>query len=312
MIYGSVCSGIEAATVAWHPLGWRPAFFSEVASFPRAVLRQHYPSVPLHGDFTTIQAGDYEPVDLLVGGTPCQDFSIGGPRHGFGGYRGNLTLEFVRLADRLRPGWIVWENVPGVLSVDGGRAFSAILGGLAELGYNLAYRILDAQFFGLAQQRRRLLLVGCAGGEGAAQVLFEPDCFVRRAGPRPAAAVSVCLTARGAGSLDDRETYIVESSGVRHLTPREFERLQGFPDSYTLIQTRRWRPVEDDEADWLARQGAVLRQQGGKWQTNAAADRPRYAALGNSMPVPVMGWLGRRIMAVQTAGVASLRSEAAQ
>lgn len=178
MIYGSVCSGIEAATVAWHPLGWRPAFFSEVASFPRAVLHHHYPSVPLHGDFTTLQAGDYDAVDLLVGGTPCQDFSIGGPRHGFGGDRGNLTLEFVRLADRLRPGWIVWENVPGVLSIDRGRAFAAILGGLAKLGYDLAYRILDAQFFGLAQQRRRLLLVGCAGGRGAAtQVLLSPTAL---------------------------------------------------------------------------------------------------------------------------------------
>ena len=114
--YGSVCSGIEAATVAWDDLGWRPAFFSEIDPFPRAVLEHHYPHVPLHGDFTTIKDGDYEPIDLIVGGTPCQAFSVAGLRRGFADERGNLTLEFVRLAERLRPRWFVWENVPGVQS----------------------------------------------------------------------------------------------------------------------------------------------------------------------------------------------------
>ena len=132
MIYGSVCSGIEAATVAWHPLGWKPSFFSEIESFPRTVLGHHYANVPLHGDFTTIQNGEYDAIKLLVGGTPCQAFSIAGLRKGFSDERGNLTLEFVRLAQRLRPRWLVWENVPGVLSIDGGRAFGSFLGGLAE------------------------------------------------------------------------------------------------------------------------------------------------------------------------------------
>src|SRR5690348_4762644 len=111
MRYLSVCSGIEAATVAWHPLGWQPAAFSEIDAFPRAVLRHHYPGVPLHGDFTTIKGDEYGPVDLLVGGTPCQDFSIAGLRAGVAGERGNLTLEFLRLAARAKPRWIVWENV---------------------------------------------------------------------------------------------------------------------------------------------------------------------------------------------------------
>ena len=173
MRYGSVCSGIEAATVAWHPLGWTPAWFAEIDKFPSAVLAHHYPEVVNHGDFTQIAA---EPgsIDLLVGGTPCQSFSVAGLRKGLDDDRGNLTLEFARLADRLRPRWIVWENVPGVLSIDGGRAFGSFLGALAELGYGFAYRVLDAQYFGVPQRRRRVFVVGCLGDwRAAAAVLFE-------------------------------------------------------------------------------------------------------------------------------------------
>ena len=129
MIYGSVCSGIEAATMAWHGLGWKPSFFSEIDAFPRAVLQHHYPSVPLHGDFTTIKGDEYESINLLVGGTPCQSFSIAGLRGGLADDRGNLALEYLRLAQRARPRWLVWENVPGVLSSNGGRDFGSILGG---------------------------------------------------------------------------------------------------------------------------------------------------------------------------------------
>ncbi len=174
IVYGSVCSGIEAATAAWHPLGWEPSFFSEIDAFPRAVLAHHYPRVPLHGDFTTIEAGQYRPIDLLVGGTPCQSFSVAGLRGGLDDDRGNLALEYLRLAQRLRPKWLVWENVPGVLSSGGGRDFGAILGGLVELGYGFAYRVLDAQFFGVAQRRRRVFVVGYLGDwRRAAAVLFE-------------------------------------------------------------------------------------------------------------------------------------------
>src|SRR5580658_3188457 len=100
MIYGSICSGIESASCAWEPLGWRPAFFSEIEPFPRAVLSHHFPEVPCHGDFTTIQDGDYEPVDLLVGGTPCQSFSHAGKRAGLDDARGVLAFEYLRLAER--------------------------------------------------------------------------------------------------------------------------------------------------------------------------------------------------------------------
>ena len=174
MIYGSVCSGIEAATVAWHPLGWKPAFFSEIEPFPRAVLDHHYPEVPLHGDFTTIKTNQYRPIDLLVGGTPCQSFSIAGLRGGLDDSRGNLALEFLKLAKLLRPRWVVWENVPGVLSSNGGRDFGSILTGLGEIGYGFAYRVLDAQYFGLAQRRKRVFVIGYLGDwRLAAAVLFE-------------------------------------------------------------------------------------------------------------------------------------------
>jgi DNA (cytosine-5)-methyltransferase 1 len=174
VIYGSVCSGIEAATVAWHPLGWRPAFFAEIERFPSAVLAHHYPSVPNAGDFTRIKGSEYAAIDLLVGGTPCQSFSVAGLRGGLADDRGNLALEYLRLADRTRPRWLVWENVPGVLSSNGGRDFGAILGGMVELGYGIAYRVLDAQHFGVPQRRRRVFVVGYLGDwRRAAAVLFE-------------------------------------------------------------------------------------------------------------------------------------------
>jgi DNA (cytosine-5)-methyltransferase 1 len=204
MIYGSICSGIEAATVAWHPLGWRAAFFSEIAPFPRALLAHHYAGVPLHGDFTSIRHEEYAAIDVLAGGTPCQSFSVAGFRQGFADRRGSLTLEFVRLAERLKPRWLVWENVPGVLSIDGGRAFGAFLGGLAQCGYGFAYRVLDAQYFGVPQRRRRVFVVGYSGDwRPAAAVLFERDSLRRDIAPRgeagegTAGGATPCLTGHG-------------------------------------------------------------------------------------------------------------------
>lgn len=206
MRFGSVCSGIEAASVAWHPLGWRASFLSEIEAFPRAVLSHHYPEVPLHGDFTTIRAGEYDPIDLLVGGTPCQSFSVAGLRGGLDDDRGNLALEYLRLADRLRPRWLVWENVPGVLSSNGGRDFGAILGGMVELGYGFAYRVLDAQFLGVAQRRRRVFVVGHLGDwRRAAAVLFERHSLSGHPAPRREArkdlAPTISARPTGGGGL---------------------------------------------------------------------------------------------------------------
>ena len=319
MRYGSVCSGIEAATQAWHGLGWTPAFFSDIEKFPVAVLQHHYPDVPVHGDFTDITEDDYGPIDLLVGGTPCQSFSVAGLRGGMADDRGNLALEFIRLAQRKRPQWLVWENVPGVLSSNGGRDFGSFLGALAEIGYGFAYRVLDAQYFGVAQRRRRVFVVGYLGDwRRASAVLFARESLSgnpapsREEGEKVAPAVTTgppfsrtgnerveceaivpmavafaenqraeireagCVPALGQGGGKPGQGYpaVREGLSVRRLTPTECERLQGFPDGFTQIP---WRNKEPENCP----------------------DGPRYKALGNSMAVPVMKWIGERIQAVE-------------
>ena len=184
MRYLSVCSGIEAATVAWHDLGWTPAAFSEIEPFPSAVLAHHYPDVPNLGDMTKYKDWNLDQIDLLVGGTPCQSFSVAGLRKGLDDPRGNLMLTFLAIAERQRPRWIVWENVPGVLSSAGGRDFGTFLAALGQLGYGWAYRVLDAQWFGVAQRRRRVFVVGCLGDTSrAAKVLFERESVQRNPAP---------------------------------------------------------------------------------------------------------------------------------
>lgn len=174
MRFGSVCSGIEAASVAWEGLGWTPVFFSEIEPFPCAVLKHRFPNVPNLGDMTKFKEWDDFSIDVLVGGTPCQSFSIAGLRKGMDDPRGNLALTFLAIADRYKPQWIVWENVPGVLSSNGGGDFGSFIGGLAELGYGVAWRVLDAQYFGVPQRRRRVFVVGCLGKRwGGVSVLFE-------------------------------------------------------------------------------------------------------------------------------------------
>lgn len=201
--YLSVCSGIEAATVAWYPLGFEAAGFSEIEPFARAVLSHHYPDVPLHGDFTTLTENDYGAIDLLVGGTPCQSFSIAGLRKGFADDRGNLALGFIRLAQSAKPRWVVWENVPGVLSIDGGRTFGTFLGALAECGYGFAYRILDAQYFGVPQRRRRVFVIGYLGDwRPAAAVLFERESLQRDITPRRETRQEVAGTFKSRASSD--------------------------------------------------------------------------------------------------------------
>lgn len=457
MRYLDVCAGISASTVAWKPLGWEAAAYSEIEPAPRAVLAHHYPNTPLHGDFTTIRGDEYGPIDLLVGGTPCQDFSVAGLRAGLGGDRGNLSLQFLLLLARTRARWVVWENVPGVFSslshdapdlrppeidldagdgpadgeevvvedrynADESHALGCFLAGLQELGYGIAYRVLDAQFAGVPQRRRRIFVVGYLGdwrraaavllerhslsghpaprretGQGTAEGarsgfafdgqnisvggLNEPagtldtgsahsnrglhvahalrgegfdasedgtgrgtplvpvylpfdttqitspanrsnpqagdPCHPLAAGMHPPAIaftskdhgqdagglaptlrsmsgkhanaggqIAVAFDMRGrdggaqfegphetanirAASGGSSRSYVA-SNAVRRLTPRECERLQGFPDDYTLVPNR----------------------------SKPMADGPRYKALGNSMAVPVMRWIGERIAAV--------------
>ena len=241
MKYGSVCSGIEAASKAWEPLGWKPAWFSEIEPFPSAVLAHHWPEVTNLGDMTKIadavRAGDVEAPDVLVGGTPCQAFSIAGLREGLSDDRGQLTLSYVELAnaidakrrERGEPeAIIVWENVPGVLSSKD-NAFGCFLAGLAGESCELqpaggkwthagcvsgperviAWRVLDAQFFGVAQRRRRVFVVASARkGFDPAAVLFELDSVRRDSAPRRETQKAVAaLTARGVGTCgaDDNQ-----------------------------------------------------------------------------------------------------------
>ncbi|CAB4153026.1 C-5 cytosine methyltransferase [uncultured Caudovirales phage] len=175
MKYLSVCSGIEAATVAWHPLGWTPVGFGEIEKFPCQVLAHHYPDVTNFGDMTKFKEWSIgSDVNVLVGGTPCQSFSVAGLRKGLDDPRGNLMLTYLAIAAKHRPKWLVWENVPGVLSSNGGLDFASLLRGMGELGYGFAYRVLDAQYFGVAQRRRRVFVVGYLGNwRPAAAVLFE-------------------------------------------------------------------------------------------------------------------------------------------
>jgi DNA (cytosine-5)-methyltransferase 1 len=236
--YLSVCSGIEAVSVAWQPLDWKPAMFAEIDPFCCWLLRSCYrASRPIYmpspndapdrkeakrraaairnivalpadgdiinaGDFTKIGKKDVGTIDLLAGGTPCQSFSVAGKRAGLDDPRGNLTIEFARLADRLRPTWLVWENVPGVLSIDDGRTFGAFLGILVQLGYGIAWRILDAQFFGVPQRRRRVFVVGHSGDWRPAEaVLAEFYCLSGYPPPRREARKDVAptLSARANG-----------------------------------------------------------------------------------------------------------------
>ena len=226
--YGSVCSGIEAATVAWHPLGWRAEWLAEIEPFPSAVLAHHYPDVPNLGDMTKLAAkvlaGKIAAPDVLVGGTPCQAFSVAGMREGLADPRGALTIKYVELADatdliRTRRGEpeavIVWENVPGVLS-DKGNAFGCFLGALAGEDCELqpsgkrwadagcvygpkrtiAWRVLDAQYFGLAQRRRRVFVVASArDGFDPTEVLFEREGMRRDTAPRRGEGQDVTGTA---------------------------------------------------------------------------------------------------------------------
>lgn len=202
MNYGSVCSGVEAASLAWEKLGWKPKFFAEIEPFPAAVLKERWLNVPNLGDFTKIEKGDYRgAIDLLAGGTPCQSFSVSGLRQGLADERGNLALEFVGLAYALGAKWVIWENVPGVLSSNGGKDFAGLLSlfcgwdvrvpnrGWRNAGiitpapecYGLAWRVFDAQHVrvdgfprAVPQRRRRVFVVAYLGDwRSPAEVLFE-------------------------------------------------------------------------------------------------------------------------------------------
>ena len=299
MRFGSVCSGIEAASVAWRPLGWEAAWLSEIEPFPCAVLAHHYPDVPNLGDMTMlpdrIRSGEVDAPDVFCGGTPCQAFSVAGLRKSLDDARGNLSLTFceianaidqVRLIQQSNPSIVFWENVPGVLNTKD-NAFGCFLGALAgedevvatrggrwpNAGFiagrqrAVAWRILDAQFFGTPQRRRRVYVIASARTDiDPAQILFEPS--INQTSQLEKRDYFPMLTTQGGGlSLERLRQCVFDGNGVRYLTAKERERLQGFPDNYTDVKPK------------------------GKPTPNG----PRYKALGNSWAVPVVAWIGKRI-----------------
>ncbi|BDQ36351.1 hypothetical protein SYK_07110 [Pseudodesulfovibrio nedwellii] len=366
--YGSICSGIEAASVAWEPLGWKPVFFSEIEKHPSNVLRYHWPDIPNLGDFTAIAGKDHD-IDVLVGGTPCQAFSVAGRRQSLEDDRGNLTLKFVELVHESDVPIAIWENVPGVLNTED-NAFGCLLSGLVGSDTTLvplkdggwpcfgmvagpqrvvAWRVFDAQYQRVAQRRRRLFLVSFRTGDGRnpGAVLFEPESLPRDTAPRrkkgeriaptitggppfsrtgnsrveseamvtgtfrmtafgeyvaddSASTVKardykdatdliafnwqnagndgLAIVEDGTGPLDCSQTKAIcffddekRRMRVRRLMPIEGERLQGFPDNHTKYG----RTKDGNEYE--------------------LADGPRYMVIGNSMAVPCMAWIGRRI-----------------
>jgi DNA (cytosine-5)-methyltransferase 1 len=232
--YSSVCDGIGAAHVAWQPLGWECAWTSEIEAFPSAVVDERW-KLKNVGDMTKLTEEQLQhegPISLLVGGTPCQSFSAAGLRKGLEDPRGNLALRFTQLVGVLRPTWLVWENVPGVLSSGGGRDFGTFLGALGELGYGFAYRILDAQWFGVAQRRRRVFVVAHARDwRRAAAVLFERESVFGNPPTRGAKGEKVtgpiagCSNGGGANgpgrTADDADSLVLEEATVVRSFPLE-------------------------------------------------------------------------------------------
>jgi len=179
--YVSLFSGIEACSVGWKDLDWKPVAFADFDEFPSAVLKHHYPEVPNAGDVLKHDWTQYKgKCELIVGGSPCQSFSHAGKRLGMDDPRGNLALHYLRIVRDIQPKWFIYENVPGLLSSNGGEDFASFLGEVAELGYGFAYRVLDAQYFGVPQRRRRVFVVGCADGDwrSAAAILFDKSCLI--------------------------------------------------------------------------------------------------------------------------------------
>jgi len=315
MRFGSVCSGIESASVAWNGLGWRAAWFSEIDPFACRVLSHHYPRIPNYGDANLFGGWPHESVDLIAGGTPCQSFSLAGLRKGIDDPRGNVMLAFVGIVERFRPRWVIWENVPGVLSSNGGRDFGAFLGALEKLGYGWAYRTLDAQFFGVPQRRRRVFVVGCfADQSSAAAVLFEREsvrglpakkrgengsdacvgdevrcleCGVRW---QPDGGLECCpmcgalqsWAAITCGTLSDGAHMGGGLNGQDANSGRLLVHA-GLPRRLTPLECERLQGFPSGYTD-----------------IPSAKDGPRFRALGNAWAVPVARWIGDRIATVNS------------
>lgn len=304
--YISLCSGIEAASVAWGSLGWTPVCFSEIEEFPSEVLRHRFPCVPNVGDVTTYDWGEYHgAADVVAFGSPCTSFSIAGLRKGLDDPRGMVMLKCLEAAKAIEPRWVLIENVPALLSSHGGKDFQTLLETMARFwsGGSIAWRVLRSEFYGLAQKRQRLFVVISTGTpDGAAKVLLDEEGDRRPSQTSEErwqelanrAGISThdegwCLASAQAhaelvtGGLSPTLTTLHEAPiwihpdgegwTIRRLTPDEYEVLMGLERGWTRIP---WngRPPE------------------------RCPDNKRYRAVGNSFPVPILRWIGERIQEV--------------
>lgn len=271
--YVSLFSGIGGFDIGFDRAGMRCKVQVEHDEKARAVLTTHWKNVTHLEDVKHVGKHNLPPVDLICGGSPCQDISIAGKRAGLVGKQSRLFFEFVRILDELKPTWFVFENVDNLLRSNSGRDFATVLIQLGKCGYRIAWRVFDAQYFGVAQRRRRLFLVGHSRNGSAAHVLYETDTELFQAIPRR--LVSPTLIAEGpvdnGGGAWTHGLAIWTGKQYRRLTPTECERLQGFPDGWTAV--------------------------------NGQSDSARYKQLGNAVCVNVAEWLGRRIVQVD-AGIA--------
>jgi len=361
-MFGSLFAGIGGFDLGLERAGMRCSWYAEIDQRCNDLMSERKPGIPNLGDVRNVTKETVEPVDVVCGGFPCQDLSIAGKRAGLAGERSGLWFEFHRVLAELGPQWAVVENVPGLLSSNGGRDFAVILRGLAEIGYLSAWRVLDAQYYGVAQRRRRLFIVASLGDGCAAEVLFERESLSWDSAPSREAGEGVAGTIaasahpggfngreagrgrlvanplsahhgrncgedtfvpiayqcqgnnvgpmgtlrRGNGGLTGGVPFVFDStqitspcnrsnpkpgdvchslslsgrpptlafqskasassSGVRRLTPTECERLQGFPDG---------------------------------WTDNGQSGSARYRQLGNAVCVPVVEWIGRRILGIR-------------
>lgn len=293
-------SGIGGFELGFERAGIEVDSMCEIDKNAQKILTRRFPKTKLYDDVRKVGNKTHEKgtIDIIAGGFPCQDLSIAGKRKGLDGERSGLWFEFARVIDELEPKWVEIENVVGLLSSAGGRDFAVILQWLAQRGYCVAWRVLDAQYFGVAQRRRRVFVVASFGNGRAAEVLFEreslsgntppsreagkeiADTFTIRSGKDGGGKgylgqASLAMTLGGqqqylAKTITTRETqsldsetmnFIIPPVGVRRLTPLECERLQGFPDGWT----------------------------------DGQSDSVRYKQLGNAVAVPVVEWIARRI-----------------
>lgn len=292
-------AGIGGFSCGFHRAGVRTVAAVEIDPAARSMFGRHFPNAALFDDVREVSGDDLRAVGfvpergIITAGWPCQDISVAGRGPGLSGNRSGLFSEIVRLLQELQPVWFVLENVPRLLTVNGGRDMGAAVGALAECGYGLAWRILDSRYFGVAQRRRRIFFVGSLGDQRAGtsgEVLFDSSrlffhsqkaraeekerarCVTKSTDESGSAVTDpvAALTARGVGTCgaDDNQAQaghlIAQSDGVRRLTPKECERLQGFPDNWTA----------------------------------GLSDINRYRLLGNAVTTNVIEWIAKRLVEV--------------